>query len=114
MEAPKGSFGSAIKKARLEKKLTQEKLAELISITTNHVKQIESGRRDPSMQVLHKLVFALDFSLDSWYSNSNDENQELMNKINLCLGRCNVHELMITYATVAALLSPDPNSDKTE
>jgi len=111
MEAPQGSFGNAIKKARLEKKLTQEKLAELIDITPNHVKQLESGRRNPSMKVLNKLVYALNISLDSLYSNSNDETQELKNKINLYLDRCNVHELMIAYATIEALLNTEPQPD---
>ena len=111
MEASQGSFGSAIKKARLEKKLTQEKLAELIDITPNHVKQLESGRRNPSMKVLNKLVYALNISLDSLYSNSNDETQELKNKINLYLDRCNVHELMIAYATIEALLNTEPQPD---
>jgi len=107
MEAPQGSFGSAIRKARLEKKLTQEKLAELISITPNHVKQLESGRRNPSMRVLNELVYALHISLDSLYSNTNDETQKLKNKINLCLDRCSVNELMIAYATIEALLNTE-------
>ena len=107
MEAPQGSLGSAIRKARLDKKLTQEKLAELISITPNHVKQLESGRRNPSVKVLNKLVYALNISLDSTFSNSSDEAQELKNKINLCLNRCSVHELMIAYATIEAILNTD-------
>ena len=105
MEPPKGSFGSAVKKSRLEKKLTQEKLAELIGITPNHVKQLESGRRNPSVKALNKLVNVLDISLDSLFSDSDDETQELKNKINLCLGRCSVHELMIAYATIEAILN---------
>jgi len=98
------SFGAAIKKARLEKKLTQEKLAELIGITPNHIKQIESGRREPSVKVLNRLVQVLDLSLDSLFSNSYDDALELKNKINLCLDRCSVHELQVAYATLEAML----------
>jgi len=108
MEPPKGSFGSAIKKARHDKKLTQEKLAELIDVTPNHVKQLESGRRNPSVKVLNKLVYTLDISLDSLFSSSDDEIIELKNKINLCLDRCSVHELLIAYATLEAILGNSP------
>jgi len=98
------SFGSAIKKARKEKKLTQEKLAELVDVSTKHLQQLESGRREPSVKVLQKLVFALDLSLDSIFSNSDDELQELRDKTNICLNRFGVYELNVVYATVVALL----------
>jgi len=104
MELERGVFGSAVKKARHEKGLTQEKLAELIEITPMHVKQLESERRNPSVAVLFKLVNALDMSLDSLFSNTDDELQGLKDKISLCLGRCNVHELQIAYATIEAML----------
>ena len=105
MDSTRGSLGSAIKKARVEKKLTQEKLAEIIGITPAHMKQLESGRRKPSVDVLYKLVHALDLSLDSLFSNSDDDAQEMINRINLCLDRCNVHELQVAYATIEAMLN---------
>ena len=80
----------------------------MIGITPNHVKQLESGRRNPSVKVLNKLVYALDISLDSLYSSSDDDIQELKNKINLCLDRCSVHELLIAYATLEAILNNNP------
>ena len=107
MDSPRVSFGSAIKKARKDKKLTQEKLAELIGVTPNHMKQLESERRNPSHEVLFKLVHALDMSLDSLLSNSDDVTSELKNKINLCLDRCSVHDLQVTYATIEALLKKE-------
>ncbi len=104
MDLLRGSFGNAIKKARLGKSLTQEKLAELINITPMHMKQLESERRNPSVEVLYRLVYALDLSLDSLFSNPDDNTQELRNKINLCLDRCNEHELQVIYATIEAML----------
>ena len=52
MDLPRGLLGSAIKRARLDKNLTQEKLAEIINITPMHMKQLESERRNPSVEVL--------------------------------------------------------------
>jgi len=103
MSLPRGVLGKAIKKARNEKNLTQEKLAELIGITPMHVKQLESERRKPSVEVLFKIVDCLDLSLDSLLQDNDDEAQEIIGKINLCLGQCGIHELQVAYATVEAM-----------
>jgi len=112
MDLPRGSLGSAIKKARLKKKLTQEKLAEIIDITSAHLKQLESERRKPSVDVLYRLVVALDMSLDSLFSNTDDKTQELKYQINLCLERCNVHELQVAYATIEAMLRKEIKAEQ--
>ena len=104
MELQRGLFGSSIKKARLEKKLTQERLAEVVGITPTHLKQLESERRKPSVDVLYSLAYSLDLSLDSLLSKTQDGSQELRNRINLCLDRCSVHEQKIVYATIEAML----------
>ena len=51
----RNELGNAIRNARMEKKLTQEKLAELVNISPVHVKQIEAGTRMPSVEVLYFL-----------------------------------------------------------
>jgi transcriptional regulator with XRE-family HTH domain len=70
------------------------------------MKQLESERRNPSVEVLYRLVYALNFSIDSLFSNHNDDEkiQELRNKINLCLNLCSEHELNVVYATIEAML----------
>jgi len=103
VDFPYKSIGGAIKKARKEKKLTQEKLAELIDVTSKHLQQLESGRRAPSVKVLQMLVFELDLSLNSIFSASDDELQELRDKTNICLNRLGVYELNVVYATAVAL-----------
>ena len=112
MDSTRGSLGGAIKKARVEKNLTQEKLAEIIGITPAHMKQLESERRKPSVDVLYKLVFALNLSLDSLFANTNDKTQELKRKISLCLERCSVHELQVVYATIEALLNKEEKAEQ--
>ena len=103
MELQCGLLGNAIKRARCDKNLTQEKLAEMINITPMHVQQLESERRKPSFEVLYKLVFTLDISLDSLFLGTDDHKQELIQKINLNLSRCSSYELQVVYATVEAL-----------
>jgi len=110
MDLPKGALGSAIKRTRLSKKLTQEKLSELIGITPMHIKQLESERRKPSVEVLYRLVRTLDLSLDSLFSNNGDCELELRKRINLCLNHCTLHELQVAYATIEALTKKRDNS----
>jgi len=112
MEFPRGSLGAAIKKAREGKNLTQEKLAEIIWISPAHMKQIESERRKPSVDLLYELVLALDFSFDYMFSNPDEDAQELIQKINLCLDRCDVHELQAAYATIEAMLKRVENVEE--
>lgn len=37
-------FGMSVKKARTEKKLTQEQLSEMVGVTDNYIRAIEHGR----------------------------------------------------------------------
>jgi len=56
-------LGDRIRTIRQEKDITQERLAELIGKTTEHVSFIERGERSPSFEVLIDLANALDVTL---------------------------------------------------
>lgn len=103
MDLQQGDLGNALKKARNDKRLTQEKLAEIIDISPVHLKQLESGRRYPSYEVLLKLVDALEFSLDALLSRNGDNTCDLRIKINRALDKCSDHELRVAYAMIEAL-----------
>ena len=49
-----------IKKYRLEKGLTQEKLSELTGISTDYLSEIERGKRTPSIKRFVLITEALD------------------------------------------------------
>jgi len=57
-------LGEAIRKARMRKGLTQERLAEMLDITPIHLKNIEGSRRKPSVPLLFQMMRLLDFSVD--------------------------------------------------
>lgn len=59
MEDIKKIFGLHLRKLRLEKKLTQEELADRAGMHFTYVGQIERGLRNPSLVNLHKLAKAL-------------------------------------------------------
>ncbi|MCL2695920.1 MAG: helix-turn-helix domain-containing protein [Clostridiales bacterium] len=53
-------YREIIKKKRIEKGLSQNKLAKLVGITQPFMNEIESGRKSPSVEVLIKLCKELD------------------------------------------------------
>ena len=103
MKLPRGQLGGAIKKARNYKNLTQEELAELIGVTTEHVQQLESERRNPSFDLLLTIADTLDMSIDALLTTNDDRAQELKKMINLGLNHCSARDMEIAYATIEAM-----------
>jgi len=53
-------FGQNLRRLRLERKLTQEELAETAGVSPRYVALIEAGSRNPTLSVLLQLAVALD------------------------------------------------------
>lgn len=107
MGIEKGILGNAIRKARMERQISQEQLAELVGITPTHLKHIESEHRKPSLGVLFDLVTILHISLDSLLISEENKQQELFQNATLLLGQCNTKQLKIVITLVKAMLEDD-------
>jgi len=107
MKLQRGQLGGAIKKSRNYKNLTQEELAELIGVTTEHVQQLESERRNPSTDLLFSLADTLDMSIDALLATDDGRAQELKKMINLSLNHCSVRDMEVAYATIEAMREKD-------
>ncbi len=59
-------IGKRIKELRLEKSLTQEKLAEICNLSISHISLIESGKRNASLDTLIKLGNNLGVTVDKF------------------------------------------------
>lgn len=55
-------FGERVKKARKQRNLTQEDLADLIKRDARTIVAIESGKRNPTLQTIHKIAQTLKVS----------------------------------------------------
>lgn len=55
----KTAFGKAVRKLRLEKKLSQEKLAELSNLHPNYISSVEKGERNITLENIYKIAKGL-------------------------------------------------------
>ncbi len=58
-------FARLLREHRLARGISQERLAESANIHPTHVGLIERGRRNPSLEVAHKLATALGLEFSS-------------------------------------------------
>ena len=58
----KEAFGSNLRKRRLKQKLTQENLAFESGLSLRYIQNLESGDRQPTLETIFKLSFALNTS----------------------------------------------------
>ena len=79
------SMGVRIKKLRKAQNMTQEVLAEKLNISVEHISRIENGSYRPSLSLIEKIseIFEVSESLIMFGSSSNNENMELIEKLNL-------------------------------
>ena len=78
------ALGTRIKRARKGRHLTQERFAEILEVTTEHVSRIETGAFRPSLVLLEKISSVLEVDeAEIMFGNKSDEEEvkDLMNKI---------------------------------
>ena len=56
-----------VKKVRLEKKMTLERLAQLSGISKGHLSKIERGEREPKISTLIQIAYALKVDIKELY-----------------------------------------------
>ncbi|MFR1672123.1 MAG: helix-turn-helix domain-containing protein [Candidatus Gastranaerophilaceae bacterium] len=87
-------LGQRIKHYRKAKNLTQEQLAELVSMEPNSISIIESGRNFPTLNSLEKIANALDIELNILFRYRQiKDNSQIIDKINHELTKLNDEKL---------------------
>lgn len=90
-------MGEKIKNARMEKKLTLEKLSERIGISRNFLWEIEAGRKAPAIQTLYGISRELGISVDYIFGLSTDKKWiEVNTQDNITL---NLSEIILKLST---------------
>lgn len=107
-------LGELIKKTRIEQRLTQEEVAELVGCHTQYYKNLENGHGMPSIPMFCNIMRALRISSDEYvWPNQNRNNSTYKSLLNL-LSQCDEYKLSVLHATAEALLADasDKNNDK--
>lgn len=63
----KEEFGQRLIQFRKEKKMSQERLAELSGLNRPYISAIEQGKRNISLEVMEKLASALDLEIKNFF-----------------------------------------------
>lgn len=105
-------FGIVLKNARMDKKLTQAELAEILDISLSYLKDLERFRNNPSYEVFEKVIRYFNLSADTViYPNQNISNSTYQ-QIERLLTRCDEGQLQVILATTEALLSANKKPPK--
>ncbi len=105
MSLDKGILGNTIREARIDKNLSQEKLAEMLDITPTHLKHIESEYRNPSVEVLFHIVQILHISLDDLLLDTPVQTSKTYRQAELLLQQCQEQELKIISDIIKSLIN---------
>ena len=98
------TIGKKIRNKRLEKGLSQEKLAELCNVGTTHISHIETGNCVPSLKTFVSIINALSCSADEILCDELDNAEHTyITNISDLIEDCNSRELMIITDTVSSL-----------
>ncbi len=104
MEIDLVSHGARIKYFRNEKKLSQEALAEIVSVNNDYICRIENGRLRPSLILLVSIANTLEVSLDELLADSlTHSNATTGDAIHELLLDCNDNEKAMLIRTTTFL-----------
>ncbi|KLU65583.1 MULTISPECIES: helix-turn-helix transcriptional regulator [Desulfosporosinus] len=77
--------GKNIKLFRQTKGLTQERLAELVNVSSSYIGYLERGLRSPSLDLLARIGTALDVEPTVLLDTSSEETEPILRKLNALL-----------------------------
>lgn len=107
-------FGIVLKNARIDKKLTQAELAEILDISLSYLKDLERFRNDPSYNVFEKVIRYFNLSADTVIYPNQNQTDDTYQKIERLLTQCDEKQLKVILATTEALLTVSENPSKPE
>jgi transcriptional regulator with XRE-family HTH domain len=100
-------IGTRLKQARLNKKITQEKLAEMIDVSVTYVSKIERGSTNINLKRLSELCDILEVSEGEILNGTSNKSPSYMTKeFNDLLKNCPAEKINLIY-NIAELIVND-------
>lgn len=95
------AIGLKIKEIRKNKKISQEKLAEMVSMNIKSIIRLENAQGSPTVETLFKIADALNIKIADLFENHEcKDRSEIIKDINNCINSMNDEELKLFYKTV--------------
>lgn len=105
----KTMLGKVAKEARNDMRYSQEKLAELLDVSTRHIRDIETGKKMPSYETLYALITTLGIDANQiFYPEKHMDGNEaarMCRTLERLLNLCDTYQLQVLLATASALLN---------
>ncbi len=105
------AMGERIRHSRKAKKLSQESLAEICSLSAAHIGHIERGTRIPSLETVFRISQALDISIDYIVLDSLENNFDSFSNLNSIIRKTDPQKQANIISTIKALCSYDAGDD---
>lgn len=100
--------GERLRKARLEKKLTQEKLAEELDVSVAFLSRLERGSSHINLKRLHQLCDLLDISEGYILSGASEDSKEYLKQdFKVLLDKCSPEKQKLIYNVVKAIVETE-------
>ena len=94
-------IGTKIKEIRKRRKISQEKLAELVSMNNRSILRIENQQNLPTLEILAKIAEVLEVPITDFFEGSTPMNrQEVINSINSIMAKMTDKELQTFYKAI--------------
>lgn len=97
-------IGRRIRELRLQQKITQERLAELIDMSVPYVSHIETAKKKPSLETLIRVSNALGITMDELLTGNQLHNPtDYQTDIDLLLAECSQNEKRLIFELIRSL-----------
>ncbi len=94
-------IGTKIKELRKRKKISQEALAELVSMNNRSILRIENQQNIPTLETLDKIAQVLGVPITDFFENSAPQKrEEIISDINILMQRMDDKELQTFYKAI--------------
>lgn len=100
-------FGTVMKNARMDKKLTQAELAEILDLSLSYLKDLERFKNTPSPEVFAKTIQYFNLSADTVIYPDKNLNNSTYQKLQRHLLQYDEKQLKTLLAIAEAVLSVD-------
>ena len=96
-------LGLKVKEIRRMRKITQEKLSELIGVDNGYISKLEVGQNFPSIGTLEKIAKALDVELVELFQFTTTKENDFKTEINRIYDSLNREKQFILYKVAVGL-----------